>query len=403
MTRRTIAIPLVALSAFVSGCADNFGITEPAATPGDEAVLLSVPNGPQGPPIRVVSRNLYLGGDIGPILGASTPQEIPGLVAQTWETIQATDFSARARVIAREIGMLRPDVIGLQEVARFRTQSPGDFFIGNPQAAEDVALDYLEILLRELDARGLRYDVATSIDNIDVELPSATSPSTFDDIRYTDRDVVLVRRGVRIDAASSGHYAANLSFRVAGAVPLTILRGWNRVDVTHHGTSYHFVNTHLETDESGPTIQELQAAELVEMLSGVDTPTFVVGDLNGLPQGGTNTYGMLVTAGFEDVWESFRPAGRRPGFTCCFNPNLQGGELFERIDFVFARGTVEQSPRVHNVKVFGNGAFGRSPWGVHPSDHARNTLNKSVPGTLDLRGGSSRAERDDRGGGRWSR
>ena len=34
---------------------------------------------------------------------------------------------------------------------------------------------------------------------------------------------------------------------------------------------------------------------------------------------------------------------------------------------------------------------------------SRNTLNKSVPGTLDLRGGSSRAERDDRGGGRWSR
>ena len=34
---------------------------------------------------------------------------------------------------------------------------------------------------------------------------------------------------------------------------------------------------------------------------------------------------------------------------------------------------------------------------------ARNTLNKSVPGTLDLRGGSSRAERNDRGGGRWSR
>lgn len=59
MIRRTIAIPIVALSAFVSGCADNFGITEPAATPGDEAVLQSVSNGHQGPPIRVVSRNLY--------------------------------------------------------------------------------------------------------------------------------------------------------------------------------------------------------------------------------------------------------------------------------------------------------------------------------------------------------
>ena len=40
---------------------------------------------------------------------------------------------------------------------------------------------------------------------------------------------------------------------------------------------------------------------------------------------------------------------------------------------------------------------------VHRGRSARNTLNKSVPGTLDLRGGSSRAERDDRGGGRWSR
>ena len=37
------------------------------------------------------------------------------------------------------------------------------------------------------------------------------------------------------------------------------------------------------------------------------------------------------------------------------------------------------------------------------TQQTRNTLNKSVPGTLDLRGGSSRAERDDRGGGRWSR
>ena len=42
-------------------------------------------------------------------------------------------------------------------------------------------------------------------------------------------------------------------------------------------------------------------------------------------------------------------------------------------------------------------------WDDPAADDAKNTLNKSVPGTLDLRGGSSRAERDDRGGGRWSR
>ena len=249
--------------------------------------------------------------------------------------------------------------------------------MGNPQSAEAVAFDYLEILLDALRRQGLRYEVATSVENIDVKLPAATSPTTFDDIRYTDRDVVLVRRGVKIDAATSGHYSANLSFPVAGTVPITIFRGWNRVDVTHRGTRYHFVNTHLETDESGAPTQELQAQELIAMLASVEAPTFVVGDLNGTPDGGTTTYEMLVAGGFEDLWASARGGGRGGGFTCCFDPDLQGGTLFERIDYIFARGPDSGGPRVHSIRLVGAGPFPAT--GPPPSDHAGLVANVSFP------------------------
>ncbi len=362
---RATVLALLLLAVLATGCSENPGISEPVVQQ-EEADEFGFAR--RGATLRVMSRNLYLGGDIGPILGASNPNDIPLLVAQTWAGIQSTDFPQRARLIAREVAVSRPDLIGLQEVALFRTQSPGDFLVGNPEPAEDVAFDYLDILLGELRRRGLRYEVATSVENIDVELPAATSPTTLDDIRYTDRDVVLVRKGVQVDAASSGHYGVNLSFPVAGAFPITIFRGWNRVDVTHRGTQYHFVNTHLETDESGPTIQVLQAQELIGMLATVSAPTLVVGDLNGTPEGGTSTYPMLTGAGFEDAWTATH--GQRPGFTCCFDPDLLAGTLFERIDYVFVRAPQDHQLRVRKARLVGNSPFARTRAGLRPSDHA---------------------------------
>ena len=376
MSSRASLQTLLALAVF-AGCADDSGIT--TVQPQDAEEFVSESPWDQRSPLRVMSRNLYLGGDIGPILDASNPADIPLLVAETWATIRATDFPQRARLIKQEIAAARPDVIGLQEVALFRTQSPGDFLVGNPQPAEEVAFDYLDILLSELQRRGLRYEVATSVENIDVELPAATSPTTFDDVRFTDRDVVLVRKGVQIDVANSGHYSINLSFPVAGAIPITILRGCNRVDLTHRGTRYHFVNTHLETDESGAVVQQIQAAELVEMLADVPVPTLLVGDLNGMPEGETNTHSTLLEAGFEDSWSSAPTRKNHSGFTCCFDPDLRGGELFERIDYVFARGSAVQQPRVHSVRLVGDGPFAGTRSASRPSDHAGLVASVSFP------------------------
>src|SRR5688500_14558036 len=55
------------------------------------------------PEITVMSRNLFLGGDLGPAIGASTiPQAIDG-AGVIWNEVQSTRFPERAAPLAREI------------------------------------------------------------------------------------------------------------------------------------------------------------------------------------------------------------------------------------------------------------------------------------------------------------
>ncbi len=319
-------------------------------------------------PLRVLTRNLYIGGSTSRVLGAGSPAEIPALVAQTWASIQANDFNQRARLIAREVAATRPHAIGLQEVALLRTQSPGDALIGNPQSATEVAYDFLEILMSELDRLGQAYRVASVVQNVDIELPLATSPTTFDDVRYTDRGVILVRRGIRVVSSSSGNFAADVSFPVGGAIPVTIPRGWNRVQMMHRGQTYHFLNAHLETAETSVSVQEAQAAELIGLVQGVTDPAIIVGDLNGSPLGDTGTYDLVIGAGFTDAWEASRGPGG--GLTCCYSEDLRSGALFKRIDYVMARGPGAAEPQVVGVTVVGDSPrYSRTPSGLRPSDH----------------------------------
>ena len=354
-------VAFAALAFLATACAE--GITDPVSQPGGPAGL--APAREDTSPIEVMTRNVYLGADIGPILTAPSPGVVPIRVAQAWAQIQANDFAERAAAIAEEVHATRPDVIGLQEVALFRRQSPGDFLIGNPQSAQIVAYDYLEILLGALEARGLDYRVATAVNNIDVELPMATSPTTFDDIRYTDRDVVLVERRVEVTATASGNYAAAVPINLGGA-SISLRRGWNRVDLVHRGNPYHFVNTHLETDETSALVQGLQTQQLIAMLSTVGVPTIVVGDLNGTPDDVTDMYGLMTGAGFSDLW-AVTPGSRGPGSTCCFGSDLHGVELFERIDYVMARSPDGRVPATAGIRIVGETW---TPSGLRPSDHA---------------------------------
>jgi hypothetical protein len=167
-----------------------------------------------GPPVKVMTQNLYFGVDIHRVLEAELAEEIPVIVAQMLGTLQSTDFPARAKAIADEIARQTPDVIGLQEVALYRTQSPSDFFTCPFPNAEIVLFDYLQILLDELKVRNLDYVVAAVVDDTDVELPRVTgfdgTNYLFDDVRLTDHDVILVRSGVDYSDLVSGNYTINL-------------------------------------------------------------------------------------------------------------------------------------------------------------------------------------------------
>ena len=88
---------------------------------------------PPAKPVTVMTRNLYLGADINrPVAaalaaqdaGATGPQIVQVLAVATDATraiVDATDFPTRSKLLAREIAGARPDLVGLQEVALWRS------------------------------------------------------------------------------------------------------------------------------------------------------------------------------------------------------------------------------------------------------------------------------------------
>ena len=53
-----------------------------------------------GRPIRVMTQNLYVGADVFRIQEAATPEQVPFVAAEIYETFLATDIGSRAERIA---------------------------------------------------------------------------------------------------------------------------------------------------------------------------------------------------------------------------------------------------------------------------------------------------------------
>src|ERR687898_2117877 len=121
------------------------------------ALTLAVPTvaeAKSGPKITVMTRNVFLGADLSPAIGAtSIPQAIDG-AGVIWNEMQSTKFAERAVPLAREIKRSNADLVGLQEVALWRVQNPSDGGappvspIGTP--ATTVEQDFLKILRSRL-------------------------------------------------------------------------------------------------------------------------------------------------------------------------------------------------------------------------------------------------------------
>ncbi len=327
--------------------------------------------------LTVMSRNLYLGGNLDDVIGVialgGTPQQIAGVAAATWGVIQYTDWPARAQGLADEIARVRPDVVGLQEVVLWRTQTPGNGALD----ATDVAYDFLSDLLAALAQRGLTYEVASLVQDTDAELFTAIPPSAGTDVRYTDGDAILVRQGIRTREARSGNYAS--AFPVGSGI--SAVRGWTSVEVEAGGQWVRVVNTHLEVDQFPLSLfQSEQARELLSLLGESTLPLVLTGDLNSDANGGgpggegeTPVYELMRAAGLRDPWSELRPGD--PGLTCCFNDDLSSADasgFYSRIDFTLYRGsfTPLDAGIIGKADADKIPVSGPPPYTVWPSDHA---------------------------------
>lgn len=304
----------------------------------------------------VMTRNLYLGADLTPVIGAGSFNELTAAAAESWLKIVQTDFPERAKLLAREIDVASPDLIGLQEVALWRT---GAFL--SPDPAEDVEYDFLAILDGELATLGLDYEPAVVQENFDMEIPATVSGGTWvlRDIRLTMRNVILVRSGIDYDNARSGHYAVNAVYpTVAG--PVEDLRGWVSVDVSMDRRPFRFVNSHI--DPYVTAVRSAQAQELVDGPLSTNLKAVAVGDFNSPPTGPESGAYQILTSrsngNMVDAWVAAN--GDDPGLTCCQAADLENptSTAYTRIDLILTRtsavktqdiwlvGTTERTPDV---------------------------------------------------------
>jgi endonuclease/exonuclease/phosphatase family metal-dependent hydrolase len=328
--------------------------------------------------ITVLTQNLYLGAALAPVLSA-TPAQLPQAVAQAFAQVQATNFAERAGRLADEIAATRPDVIGLQEVALYRRQSPGDAIAGGTTPATTVVLDFLQVLRDSLAARGLSYVAVATHTGLDLEAPmsTGTGPSgpTYDDLRFTDRDVMLASSAVTTAHASAADFVAQ-AFVTTGGVTIFIPRGWTSVETAVGSSVIRIVNTHLEVEAAAP-FQEAQAQELIDLLTPETHPVLLIGDFNSAANVlTTQSYGLLTGGGFHDAWVVRHPTDSGP--TCCQASDLLNATstLDQRVDFVFWRAPAIS---VSRVDVIGDAQADRTTTGLWLSDHA------GVVSTLTIR------------------
>jgi endonuclease/exonuclease/phosphatase family metal-dependent hydrolase len=319
--------------------------------------------------ITVMTRNIYVGTDVDVVLAAQSPEQVPVLVAQAFQTLLATNFHERAEALADEIKRNRPHLIGLQEVSLIRTQSPGDAVVGGTTPAETVVFDYLAILMDALKKRGLCYRVAGKIANADVEVPMVvnTNPLAFDDIRLNDYDVVLARQDVQISNVTQANFQTRLVIPSLGNVQIP--RGFVAVNAKINHQTIRFVNTHLEP--ALLPIQDGQAQELAAILQNETLPVILVGDLN-TPAPTGPTYQFLQGEGFSDLWTLKNNRDEGEGYTSPHDADLRNTtvHLNQRIDLILARTSNGRLPKGIVARVVGDELRDRTPSGLWPSDHA---------------------------------
>jgi len=349
--------------------------------------LPTVAEAKKGPKLTVMTRNVFLGADLSPAINAPTLAAAIDGAGTIWNEMQSTKFPQRAKPLAREIKRSKADLVGLQEVALWRKQTPSD--LGGPpqnpggKPATQVEQDFLAILERELKRIKAGYKVVVVQEEFDAELPvdqdandgTGTAFGADFDARLTMRDVILVRRAskVKLGKTKRGHYTTRFEPNVGGFV-LPVDRGWASVEARLKGKKFRFVDTHLEAF-GDPKIREAQAVELTKGPLKTKRQVILVGDLNS----GVARHNEPEQPGDDLAFKALAAFGMKDNGavqSCCYPSLFDPNGVFDHtVDHVLSKPGLKKIKAV----VTGNKRSERTPSGLWPSDHG------GVVSTLRLR------------------
>lgn len=207
--------------------------------------------------VGVMTRNLYLGADLGPAIGANSLADFVDANGEIMRDVDTNNFPVRARGLANEIKAKSPDLVGLQEVSLWRTgptAPPRNKPADPPESftATTVTYDYLNLLMKQLNKGKKRYRVVHVTTEFDFEGPANYDgdPGGIADLngRLTMRDVIIAKAGrdIRTRKSQGANYSTFFAPTISG-VDVTVDRGWGSVEVkVRNSPWFKFVNTHLE-------------------------------------------------------------------------------------------------------------------------------------------------------------
>lgn len=282
--------------------------------------------------------NIYFGFDPTPLAGGLNPVA----VTQVFRQFLATNFPVRAKALARAIASKKPAFIGLQEVEVITLTIP---------TFGTVTYDFVELLLEELENRGLHYKVAAQNENRNLQNIPDSNGNT---IGILDRDVILIQKNHHLEVINKQEENFTASF-------MGILRGWSAIDVKLDGQVFRMINTHLEP--LNLATRNAQALELINGPANTNLPVIITGDLNSTPD--SEAYQFFINAGFRDVWDK---VGEGNGFTCCQGADLLNAlsTLNRRIDYILFKYGWDPI----EAELLGESQSDRTNTGLWPSDHA---------------------------------
>jgi hypothetical protein len=373
---RPRAVLVTALAALIA-------LTALVAAPAADAK----PKKKKAVPVKVMTRNLFLGADLRPALDATSCEGFTSAAGAILREVDQSDFPRRAIGLAQEIQQTKPDLIGLQEAAWWRTHDTPGAPAQGPDGQFTAVTDkynFLQILLAGLEDRGLNYEIAVEKVEFDFEAPTDydNNPNTGQICggeiqgRLTMRDVILVNEDSKVNAKlrnpQSGTYSSLFTPNIVGFdVPVT--RGWTAGDVTvtkgkgkdKVKRKFRFVNTHFEAFDDETQRPSIRAQQAMEAVAGPASKkrTIMLGDFNsdvpGVKPGDEQAFQVILDAGFK------RRATSDP-LSCCVSNLFTSppSEFDHQVDHIVSN--MGNKAKLVNSSVTGLEQVN----GIYNSDHA---------------------------------